>query len=117
MPMEVADWAPNPEQLYWSAELRDILARILEDLCPISRTVFVLRDIEGLSIEQPAAVMDLSNSAVKARLWRVRLQLRQRLSKNFINAESAREEFNLYQRAPRASLHSGSLPASQSNAT
>jgi len=117
LPMEVADWAPNPEQLYWSFELRDILAGILEELCPISRTVFVLRDIEGLSIDQTAAAMNLSSSAVKARLWRVRLQLRERLSKYFNNAESVREEFKLYQRAPQASLYSGNLPARQSSAT
>ena len=40
LPIEIADWAPNPEQLYLSSELRDILASTLEDLCPISRTVF-----------------------------------------------------------------------------
>src|SRR6202451_3767508 len=46
LPMEVTDWVPNPEQLYWASELRDILIRTLEELSPILRTVFVLRDIE-----------------------------------------------------------------------
>ena len=91
LPREVADWAPNAEQLYWASELRDILTRVLEELCPISRTVFVLRDIEGLSIEQTATAMNLSNSAVKARLWRGRLQLRERLNRYFTqHAHSAR---------------------------
>jgi len=49
LPREVADWAPNPEELCRASELRDILIRSLERLRPILRIVFVLRDIEGLS--------------------------------------------------------------------
>jgi RNA polymerase sigma-70 factor (ECF subfamily) len=83
LPIEVADWAPNPEQLYWASELRDILIKCLEELSPILRTVFVLRDIEGLTIDQAAEVLDVSHTAVKARLWRARLQLREGLNKYF----------------------------------
>src|SRR6202050_4257221 len=54
LPMEVTDWAPNPEQLYRTSELRDILITALGELSPILRTVFVLRDIEGLTIDQTA---------------------------------------------------------------
>ena len=83
LPIEVTDWAPNPEQLYWASELRTILIKCLEELSPILRTVFVLRDIEGLTIEQTAEVLDVSHTAVKARLWRGRLQLREGLNKYF----------------------------------
>jgi len=83
LPLDVPDRAPNPEQLCWASELRDILARTVEELRPILRTVFVLRDVEGLSIDQTARVLNLSQSAVKARLWRVRLHLRQRLNRYF----------------------------------
>jgi len=83
LPMEVTDWARNPEQLYWTTELRNILIKTLKELRPILRTVFVLRDIEGLSIDQTAEVLNVSQSAVKARLWRARLQLRERLNKYF----------------------------------
>jgi RNA polymerase sigma-70 factor (ECF subfamily) len=83
LPRDVVDWTPNPEELYWASELRDILTKTLEELPPISRTVFVLRDIEGLSIDQTAVVLNQSHSAVKARLWRVRLQLRERLNGYF----------------------------------
>src|SRR5712691_4538489 len=83
LPREVTDWAPNPEELYRASELRDILIKALEELRPILRTVFVLRDIEGLSIAQTAEVLDLSPAAVKARLWRARLQLRELLSEVF----------------------------------
>ena len=83
LPREVADWAPNPEELYGASELRDILIKALEGLRTALRTVFVLRDIEGLSIDQTAEVLDLSPPAVKARLWRARLQLRELLSEYF----------------------------------
>ena len=83
LPLDVPDRAPNPEQLCWASELRDILVRTVEELRPILRTVFVLRDVEGLSIEQTAQVLNLSQAAVKARLWRVRLHLRERLNRYF----------------------------------
>ena len=93
LPMEVIDWAPNPEQLYRATELRNILIKTLKELSPILRTVFVLRDIERLSIDQTAEVLNISHVAVKARLWRVRLQLRERLNKYFRKqTESARAE-------------------------
>jgi RNA polymerase sigma-70 factor, ECF subfamily len=80
---EVADWAPNPEQLYRGFELRNILRSELQELQPGLRVVFVLRDVEGMSTEQAAEVLELTPVAVKARLWRARLQLRERLSKYF----------------------------------
>jgi RNA polymerase sigma-70 factor (ECF subfamily) len=83
LPIEVTDWAPNPEQLYWTSELREILIKCLKELNPLLRTVFVLRDIEGLTIDQTAEVLDVSHTAVKARLWRARLQLRESLTKYF----------------------------------
>jgi RNA polymerase sigma-70 factor (ECF subfamily) len=91
LPREVTDWGPNPEELYRASELRDILIKTLEELSPILRTVFVLRDIEGLSTDQTAVVLDLSRAAVKARLWRGRLQLRERLTKYFRSNRTLRE--------------------------
>jgi RNA polymerase sigma-70 factor (ECF subfamily) len=89
LPIEVADWAPNPEQLYRASELRGILIKTLSELRPVLRAVFVLRDIEGLSTAQTAEVLNLSQVAVKARLWRGRLQLRELLNTYF---RKAREE-------------------------
>jgi RNA polymerase sigma-70 factor, ECF subfamily len=83
LPLEIADWAPDPEERYGASELRAILVKTLEELPSSLRTVFALRDIEGLSINETAEVLNLSSTAVKARLWRTRLQLRQRLSKYF----------------------------------
>ena len=83
MPREVADWSPNPEQLYSQAELKDILGKTIQGLPPGFRTVFVLRDVEGLSTEETAEALSLSIPAVKSRLLRARLQLRERLNKFF----------------------------------
>jgi RNA polymerase sigma-70 factor (ECF subfamily) len=83
IPREVADWSPNPEQQYNQAELKDILTKTINGLPPSFRTVFVLRDVEGLSTEETAEALNLSIPAVKSRLLRARLQLRERLSKYF----------------------------------
>jgi RNA polymerase sigma-70 factor (ECF subfamily) len=83
VPREVADWSPNPEQMYNQAELREILTRTIQGLPPGFRTVFVLRDVEGLSTEETAQALELSIPAVKSRLLRARLQLRERLSRYF----------------------------------
>jgi RNA polymerase sigma-70 factor, ECF subfamily len=52
-------------------------------LPPGFRTVFVLRDVEGLSTEETAEMLGLSIPAVKSRLLRARLQLRDRLTRYF----------------------------------
>src|ERR1700738_3093316 len=83
VPREVADWSPNPEQMYNQAELRDILTRTIQGLPEGFRTVFVLRDKEGLSTEETAEALGLSIPAVKSRLLRARLQLRERLNRYF----------------------------------
>jgi RNA polymerase sigma-70 factor (ECF subfamily) len=88
IPREVADWSPNPEQQYKQAELKQILTKTINGLPPSFRTVFVLRDVEGLSTEETAEALNLSIPAVKSRLLRARLQLRERLSKYFKRREN-----------------------------
>jgi len=105
LPRDVTDWAPNPEQLCWASELRHILFRALEEVRPISRTVFILRDIEGLTIDQTATVLNMSQTAVKARLWRVRLQLREALSEHFsLNKDSTQVDLSQLQSHATSSL-------------
>ena len=83
MPREHGTWEENPEQMYAQQELREILDRAVQSLSPIFRTVFVLRDMEQLSTEETAEALGLSVPAVKSRLLRARLQLRDKLSKHF----------------------------------
>ena len=83
LPMDVADWAPNPEELYRATELQQILREALGKLGPGLRMVFVLRDIEGLSLDETTEALGLSLAAVKARSFRARLQIRERLSAYF----------------------------------
>ena len=80
---EFADWKPNPEQQFAQTELDQILQTAVGTLSPGFRTVFYLRDVEGLSTEETADLLDLSVGAVKARLFRARLKLREELSKTF----------------------------------
>src|SRR5690348_17900330 len=87
VPREVADWSPNPEQQYTQGELREILDKTIHGLPASFRTVFVLRDVEGLSTEETAEALELSIPAVKSRLLRARLQLRERLNKYFQRRE------------------------------
>ena len=117
LPREVIDWAPNAEELYSLSELRNILLKTIEELRPILRAVFVLQDLEGLSTDQAAEVMNLSQSAVKSRLWRARLQLRERLNKYFGKSpESTRVDSTFYKHLARATPHSHRLVADQLNA-
>ncbi|HUZ05750.1 MAG TPA: sigma-70 family RNA polymerase sigma factor [Acidobacteriaceae bacterium] len=83
IPRDFADWMPNPEQQYRQSELADILRRTVQGLPPGFRAVFALRDIDGLSTEETAEALGLSIPAVKSRLLRARLQLRERLSRYF----------------------------------
>ncbi len=80
---EIAVWDPNPEQTYSQEEIRAILERAVDSLPPTFRAVFALRDIEELSTEETAAVLNLSVPAVKSRLLRARLRLREKLTRYF----------------------------------
>jgi RNA polymerase sigma-70 factor, ECF subfamily len=80
---EIAVWEDNPEQRYSREELHAILQQAINSLAPIFRTVFVLRDVDELSTEETAAALGISVPAVKSRLLRARLQLRDKLTRYF----------------------------------
>ena len=80
---EIAVWDDDPEKKYSREELADILDKAVDSLKPSFRTVFVLRDIEELSTEDTAETLGISVPAVKSRLLRARLQLRERLTRYF----------------------------------
>ena len=81
VPRDFADWTPNPEQQYGQGEMGEILRKTIQGLPPGFRSVFTLRDVENLSTEETAELLGLSVPAVKSRLLRARLQLRDRLSR------------------------------------
>jgi RNA polymerase sigma-70 factor, ECF subfamily len=83
VPREFADWRPNPEQEMERVEMETILRNAAKALPVTFRTVFFLRDVEGLSTEETAEMLNLSEGAVKARLFRARLRLREELSTIF----------------------------------
>jgi RNA polymerase sigma-70 factor (ECF subfamily) len=80
---EIAAWDPDPEERFSREELHEILTGAIDDLAPIYKTVFTLRDVDGLSTEETAEALDLSIPAVKSRLLRARLQLRDKLTRFF----------------------------------
>jgi len=86
-PFDVADCAPNPEMLYRVSEFREILITSLQRLSPALKVVFVLRDIEEHSQRETSEILNLTETAVKTRLSRARLQLREDLSKYFKKPE------------------------------
>ena len=82
-PRELKDWGPSPEQGYAQAEIQGILADLIEKLEPEFRTVLTLRDLEELSTQETAEVLGISVPAVKSRLLRARLKLREKLDRHF----------------------------------
>ncbi len=80
---EIAAWGEDPEQKFSRDELGSILDTAIESLEPLYRSVFVIRDIEELSTEETAEALGLSVPAVKSRLLRARLQLREKLTRFF----------------------------------
>jgi RNA polymerase sigma-70 factor (ECF subfamily) len=83
MQREIAVWDGNPEQQYSGEEMKKILEEALDTLKPDFRTVFTLRDIEELSTEETAETLGISVAAVKSRLLRARLALREKLTRQF----------------------------------
>jgi RNA polymerase sigma-70 factor (ECF subfamily) len=80
---EIAAWDEDPEQRFSRDELGGILDTAVKSLEPPYRSVFVLRDIDELSTEETAEALGLSVPAVKSRLLRARLQLREKLTRYF----------------------------------
>ena len=82
-PLQIVDWCCLPEEEFLTSEGRARLDEAAERLPAGLRVVFVLRDIEGLSTRETAEVLDISEMAVKTRLSRARLRLREDLSAYF----------------------------------
>jgi RNA polymerase sigma-70 factor (ECF subfamily) len=80
-PEYIADWRQSPEQLVHKNETQRLLDDALARLDEKHRLVFLLRDVEGLSVKETAAALGLSEANTKVRLLRARLQLREQLTR------------------------------------
>lgn len=83
LPRQLEAWHPNPEQLYHKEEIRRILEEAIGKLPAPYRVVFVLRDICGLNTLEAAEALNLSVPAMKSRLLRGRLMVRESLARYF----------------------------------
>ncbi len=90
LPRQLVDWGSLPDQLVLDGELRAVLDRAVSALPETLRSVFVLRDIEGLSTGETAETLGITETNVKVRLHRARLALREQLSAYFADAGRAR---------------------------
>ena len=77
---EIAVWEDNPEQRYSRDEMQQILDDAVQSLKPDFRTVFILRDIEGLAYEEISEILGVNMGTVKSRLMRGRANLKARLA-------------------------------------
>ncbi len=77
--IEIADWSRLPDQEVLNSELRDALDRAIQELPESYRSVVILRDLEELSTEETANILELSTDVVKTRLHRGRMAIRQKL--------------------------------------
>jgi len=78
----LADWSQTPEAELLGGETRAVLSRAIDQLPEAYRTVLVLRDVEELSNEEVAQILDESVSSVKSRLHRARMALREQLTRH-----------------------------------
>jgi len=83
MPLEIPDYKYSPEKMMKQRELSRALQDAVEGLAPDYRSVVVLRDLEGLSNEEVSKILNLTVPAVKSRLHRGRLALREKLAGYF----------------------------------
>jgi RNA polymerase sigma-70 factor (ECF subfamily) len=88
-PEFIAPWSQTADEIVQQAEVQAELEKALLELDDKFRLVFVLRDIEGLSVRETAQALDLTESTVKVRLLRARLALREHLTRKFGDASQA----------------------------
>ncbi len=89
--LDVPDWSSQPLQELLDSETRGVMEQGVERLPEDLRTVFLLRDVEGLSNAEVAEILKLTVAAVKSRLHRARIVLRDRLNRYFSDKISQRD--------------------------
>jgi RNA polymerase sigma-70 factor (ECF subfamily) len=84
--MQIADWSEVPESRMLQTQLKGILTAAIKELPEIYRAVLLLRDVEELSTEETAQILEVSIDVVKTRLHRARLAIRQKLDRHLLEA-------------------------------
>jgi RNA polymerase sigma-70 factor (ECF subfamily) len=79
-PKDFADWRPIPSELFERDEVRQAIQNATNSLSRTYREVFILRDVQNLSTKETATILGISEAAVKIRLLRARLQMRDTLA-------------------------------------
>jgi RNA polymerase sigma-70 factor (ECF subfamily) len=92
-PKDYADWRPIPNEALERKELREALQKGIASLSPKYREVFVLRDVQNVSITETAQMLGISEANVKTRLLRARLQMRDVLAPGFDGAWNKGKEW------------------------
>lgn len=90
IPRQIVDWCCLPEKELMSSEAHQYIRDAIKTLSNANRAAFLLRDVEGLSTKEAAETLEISESALKVRLMRARMQLREELT-DFFAEKMARE--------------------------
>jgi len=88
--LQIADWSALPDDLMLQQELRRELHQAISELPEIYKSVVLLRDVEELSTEETAQILEVGTDVVKTRLHRARLALRKRLDEYLRSARAGR---------------------------
>jgi RNA polymerase sigma-70 factor, ECF subfamily len=83
LPKQLQDWHDDPESIYGKEQMREIVETAIHSLPPMYREAFVMRDVEGLSNAEAAEAMQLSVPALKTRVLRARMMMREALAGHF----------------------------------
>ena len=79
-------WARPPDEILWGSQTKEALEAAMRQLTPLQRAVFTLREVDGMSTEEVASVLEMEPGTVRVHLHRSRLRLRSLLSDHFKGA-------------------------------
>jgi len=79
--IEIADWSALPDGEALRSEMRELLENAIRELPEAYYSVILMRDMEELSTQEAAQILDITDDVAKTRLHRARLAIRQRLDR------------------------------------
>ena len=83
MPRDFADWREIPSESLERKEIREAVASALEELSPIYREIFILRDVQQINVAECAQILGVNEQVIKIRLHRARLRMREKMAPAF----------------------------------